>query len=245
MKRSLCLIAALSLILTLAACAQPSPEAEQEQRYQMAVARMEAGFPASALPLFRSLGHYRDAALQRRHCAFAALRSYITSHGSPYTPMDDGGAVVTYDNALTQGGSITRYAALDQRGRLVLGCGRASEHLGSWVYTITLEENSSYAEASFLGLQRFGAPTFFQGSASLFLCNYVRDRSVDFPVTQWQDRQGVFAQRQLSEAYGRRDLQAIQTLPVAAAESFLEQAGVTLADLGFWGVEDVGETVVS
>ena len=111
--------------------------------------------------------------------------------------------------------------------------------------TITLEEDSSYAEASFLGLQRFGAPTFFQGSASLFLCNYVRDRSVDFPVTQWQDRQGVFAQRQLSEAYGRRDLQAIQTLPVAAAESFLEQAGVTLADLGFWGVEDVGETVVS
>ena len=65
MKRSLCLIAALALILT--ACAQPSLEASQEQRYQMAVARLEAGFPASALPLFRNLGHYRDAALQRRH----------------------------------------------------------------------------------------------------------------------------------------------------------------------------------
>ena len=235
MKRSLCLIAALALILT--ACAQPSLEASQEQRYQMAVARLEAGFPASALPQFRSLGHYRDAALQRRHCAFAALRSYIASHGAPYTPMDDGGAVITYNSALTQAGSITRYAALDQGGRLVLGCGRASETLGSWVYSITLEENSSYAETSFLGLQRLGAPTFFQGNASLFLCNYAQNRSVDLPVTQWQDRQCVFPQRQLSEAYSPRDMQAIQTLP-AAVEMLFRESGVTLGDLGFWDAED-------
>lgn len=243
MKRALCLIAALTLSLT--ACAQPSPEALQEQRYQTAVERMEAGFPASALPLFRSLGHYRDAALQRRHCAFAALRSYISSHGTPYTPMDDGGAVVSYGSALTQAGGITRYAALDQGGRLVLGCGRASENLGSWVYTITLDEGSSYADTSFLGLQRLGAPTFFQGSGSLFLGSYVQARSADMPLVQWQGAQESLVQRQLSEAYSRRDLQAIQTLPAAAAEAFLEKAGVTLGDLGFWEVDGGEEAVVS
>lgn len=241
MKRTLCLIAALTLILT--ACQSPSPEALRGQRYQSAAARLEAGFPASALPLFRDLGHYRDAALQRRHCAFAALRSYIASHGAPYTPMDDGGAVVSYDSALTQDGSITRYAALDQGGRLVLGCGKASENLGSWVYTITLEENSSYAETNFLGLQRFGPPVFFQGAGSMFLCNYVQGRGTDMPVTAW-GRQGEVSQRWLSEAYGQRDLQAIQTLP-AAAETLLQQAGVTLGDLGFWGFEGAEEAGVS
>lgn len=243
MKRFLCLIAALTLILT--ACQAPSPEALQEQQYQAAAARLEAGFPASALPLFRSLGHYRDAALQRRHCAFAALRRYIASHGVPYTPMDDGGAVVSYDSALVQTGSITRYAALDQSGRLVLGCGRSSENLGSWVYTITLEENSSYAEASFLGLQRFGVPTFFQGSDSLFLCSYTQEHSVDMPVIQWQGHQEALVLGQLSDAYSQWDLQAIQTLPAAAAETFLQKAGVTLGDLGFWGADRGEENAVS
>lgn len=235
MKRTLFLL--LPLLLLLTACGGPSPEALQEQRYQTAIARMEAGCPAAALPLFRTLAGYRDSDAQRKHCAFALVRSWIHNQGSPYTPLDDSGAVVAYRTALTQPGTVTRYAALDQDDRLVFGCGTASSFFGGWVYTITLDETSSFAETAYLGLQRFRVPVYFQGGGSLSLPGYVQGRSTDMPLRKWQDDWEGVALKQLSDTCSRQNMQVIQSLPVDAANAFLQPTGVTLADLGFVRME--------